>query len=607
MLENLYLLILVGTVLVLLAAFSSLIASRIGAPLLLLFLSVGLIAGTDGLGLEFDDAGLAYFIGTLALAIILFDSGFQTPFSTFRQAAAPAITLATIGVLVTSVIFGLAADYIMGFGLLEGMLLGAIVGSTDAAAVFFLLKTSGITLRDRVRSLLEIESGTNDPMAIFLTIAIVELLRQGGGFEQLGFSVLLGFVQQMGLGIIAGLIGGRGIEFFIAKLTIDRALLPILIMALALAVFALTGALGGSGFLAVYVAGLYAGNADLKRAPSIKRFQDGMTWLAQIIMFLLLGLLATPRNFDAILVPGVALALFLIFLARPIAVWLCLIPFDFRKREKLFVSWVGLRGAVSILLAILPILSGLEASSDFFNIAFVIVLISLLLQGWTLASVAKWLQLTVPPRIGPLEKFELELPGSADHELLSYRVVEGSPVATGARVPRWARPSLVIRNGRSMRYQYAGRLQQGDYVYLFISPRFSPLLDRLFASRAPVAEDDKEFYGEFTINPSSSAVSLADAYELTLTKDESELTVAELMSRRLGGLPSYGDRVPIGSVELIVRETGSENAVVSAGLSLSPPDDKLLPAIKRMKDARSKIRRFFKSPKSDDEAPGKKR
>ena len=598
MLENLYLFILVGTILVLLAAFSSLIASRIGAPLLLLFLSVGLIAGTDGLGLEFDDAGLAYFIGTLALAVILFDSGFQTKFSTFRQAAGPAITLATVGVLITSVIFGIAANFVLGFGLLEGMLLGAIVGSTDAAAVFFLLKTSGITLRDRVRSLLEIESGTNDPMAIFLTIAIVELLRQGGGFEQLGFSVLLGFVQQMGLGIVAGLIGGRGIAFFIAKLAIDRALLPILIMALALAVFALTGALGGSGFLAVYVAGLYAGNSDLKRAPSMKRFQDGMTWLAQIIMFLILGLLATPRNFDDILVPGVALALFLIFVARPIAVWLCLLPFDFRKREKLFVSWVGLRGAVSILLAILPILAGLEASSDFFNIAFVLVLISLLLQGWTLASVARWLQLTVPPRIGPLEKFELELPGAADHELLSYRVVEGSPVATGTRVPRWARPSLVIRNGRSMRFQYAGRLQPGDYVYLFISPRFPPLLDRLFASRAPVAEDDKEFFGEFTINPTSSAASLAEAYDFPLAEDETDLTVAALMSRRLGGYPSYGDRVPIGSVELIVRETSAEDAVVGAGLSLSPPEDKLLPVFNSVKDGRSALRRLFKRTRS---------
>ncbi|MDY8110266.1 potassium/proton antiporter [Fulvimarina sp. 2208YS6-2-32] len=577
MLDDLYILILVGTLLVLLAAFSSILASRFGTPLLLLFLSVGLIAGTDGLGLEFDNAPLAYFVGTLALAVILFDSGFQTPFSTFRQAAAPAITLATIGVLVTSVLFGLAAEWLLGVGLLEGILLGAIVGSTDAAAVFFLLKTSGITLRDRVKSLLEIESGTNDPMAIFLTIALVELLREGSGTDALGFGILLGFIQQMGLGLVAGLIGGRGIAYFIAKLDVDRALLPILIIALSLAVFALTGALDGSGFLAVYVAGLYAGNANLKRAASIKRFQEGMTWLAQIIMFLILGLLATPRNFDTILIPGVLLALFLIFLARPLAVWLCLVPFGFRRRETVFVSWVGLRGAVSILLAILPILAGLDVSTTFFNIAFVIVLTSLLLQGWTLASVARWLRLTVPPRIGPVEKFELELPGDASHELLSYKVVENSPVATGARVPRWARPSLVIRDGRSMRYQYAGRLKPGDYVFLFISPRYPPLLDRLFASPAPVADDDDEFFGEFTINPASLAGSLAEAYGLQLGEDESTLTVAALIARRLGGRASYGDRAVIEPVELIVRETDADGVVTSAGLSLSPPDDSLLP------------------------------
>ncbi|MER0237605.1 potassium/proton antiporter [Fulvimarina sp. MAC8] len=601
MLEDLYLVILVGTVLVLLAAFSSLLASRFGTPLLLLFLSVGLIAGTDGLGLEFDNEPVAYFVGTLALAVILFDSGFQTPLSTFRQAAAPAITLATIGVLGTAVLFGLAANWLLGIGLMEGMLLGAIVGSTDAAAVFFLLKTSGIILRDRIRSLLEIESGTNDPMAIFLTIALVELLAEGGGFEQLGISVLLGFIQQMGLGIVAGLIGGRGIAYFIARLTVDRGLLPILIIALALALFALTGALGGSGFLAVYVAGLYAGNAGLKRAASIRRFQEGMTWLAQIIMFLILGLLATPRNFDAILIPGILLAFFLIFVARPVAVWLCLLPFGFRKRETLFISWVGLRGAVSILLAILPILGGIEGFYAFFNIAFVIVLTSLLLQGWTLASVARWLRLTVPPRIGPIEKFELELPGAADHELLSYRVVEGSPVATGSRVPRWARPSLVIRNGRSMRYQYAGRLQPGDYVYLFISPRFPPLLDRLFASRSPVEEDDEEFFGEFTINPASPAASLAEAYGFDLPEEERELTVDELMSRRLGGYPSYGDRAPIGPVELIVRETGPDRTIVSAGLSLSPPDNTLLPIFRSTKEGRSAIRRLFRRAKSNDQ------
>ncbi|MEE2950400.1 MAG: potassium/proton antiporter [Pseudomonadota bacterium] len=570
MIVDIYLIILVGTVLILFAAFSSLLAFRFGAPLLLIFLSVGLLAGTDGLGLEFDNAPLAYFVGTVALAIILFDSGFQTKLSTFKQAAAPALTLATVGVVGTAALFGWAASLLLGVSFLEGFLLGSIVGSTDAAAVFFLLKTGGITIRDRVRSLLEIESGTNDPMAIFLTITLVELVSSGVSLSDLGGDVVLGFFQQMGLGLGFGLAGGWLIAWLVARLALDRGLLPIVTLALAFLIFALTGAIGGSGFLAVYVAGLYAGNARLKSAATLKRFQDGMTWLAQMAMFLILGLLATPREFDAIVWQAILLAGFLIFVARPVAVWLCLLPFNFQRRETAFVSWVGLRGAVSILLAILPLIEGLDASRTLFNTAFIIVLASLLVQGWTLASVAKRLRLTVPPKIGPIEKFELELPGSPDHELLSYRVVENSPVAKGVRVPRWARPSLVIREGRSMRYQYAGRLRPGDYVFLFISPRFPPLLDRLFASPAPVEEDDREFFGDFAVDPTRDAGSLADAYDVPLSEDDRALTIAELMTRRLGGQAEYGDRAIIGPVELIVRETDPNGTITSAGLSLSP-------------------------------------
>ncbi|MEX6507292.1 potassium/proton antiporter [Jiella sp. M17.18] len=570
MLELLYVAILVGTLLILVAAFSSLLAFRFGAPLLLLFLSIGLIAGVDGLGLDFNNAGLAYFVGTVALAIILFDSGFGTQLSAFRQAAYPAITLATLGVLITAILFGLAASALLHLPVLEGVLLGAIVGSTDAAAVFFLLRVGGVTIRDRVRSLLEIESGTNDPMAIFLTIALVEAMGKGENADGLGLGVLVGFAEQMGIGLVFGLAGGWMIRFVLTRLTIDRGLLPIVTLGLALLVFALTGTVGGSGFLAVYVAGLFAGNSGIKSASHIKHFQEGLTWLAQIIMFLILGLLATPTEFGVIIWPALGLAAFLIFVARPIAVWLCLLPFQVSRRETAFVSWVGLRGAVSILLAIVPLIGGLDDARVFFNSAFIIVLASLLVQGWTIGVVARRLGLVVPPRIGPIEKFELELPGTPDHELLSYRVVADSPVAKGERVPRWARPSLVIRDGRSMRYQYAGRLQPGDYVYLFISPRFPPLLDRLFASPAPVTQDDAEFFGEFSLDPSAEARELAAAYGVKLAADEAEMTVSELMIRRLGGEAEYGDRLYLAPVELIVRQTGIDGEVVAAGLSLEP-------------------------------------
>lgn len=499
--EAFYIVVLVSTALVLLAAFSSLLAFRFGAPLLLLFLMIGLAAGVDGLGIEFSNNYLAYILGSIALAVILFDSGFGTPMQAFRLAAVPSLALASVGVLITASLFAFAAMWLLNFTWLEGLLLGSIVASTDAAAVFFLLRIGGINIRDKVRSTLEVESGTNDPMAIFLTIALVEVLASGERYAGINIGMLAMFVQQMGLGVILGLLGGMMIVLIVSKLDTDRGLTPIFVLALALLVFSFTGAVGGSGFLAVYVAGIYAGNRKMQAIGTIKRFQDGMTWLAQIIMFLVLGLLATPSQFPVIIVPAILLALFLIFVARPLAIWLSLLPFDYTQQEIGFVAWVGLRGAVSILLAIMPILGGLENGQIYFNTAFIIVLVSLLLQGWTIKPVAKKLGLIIPPRIGAVDKVEVDLPGAANHELLSYRVIKDSPVLRGERIPRWATPSLVIRDGKSMRYQYAGRLREHDLVYLFIVPSYSRLLDRLFASRAPVDDDDAEFFGAFALSP----------------------------------------------------------------------------------------------------------
>lgn len=570
MLEAMYLVILIGTLLVLISAFSSLLAFRFGAPLLLLFLCIGLAAGVDGLGINFSNASAAYFIGSLALAIILFDSGFGTSIQSFRQAAAPAIALATIGVVFTTLLFALAARFVFDFTWLEALLFGAIVGSTDAAAVFFLLRIGGINIRDKVRSTLEIESSSNDPMAIFLTITLVELIANGTPLGEMGVDLLISFGLQMGVGLLAGFIGGMIIVSLVNRLNLERGLTPIFVIALSLLVFSATGVAGGSGFLAVYVAGLYAGNRQIRSAPTLKRFQDGMTWLAQILMFLLLGLLATPSQFPAIAVPAIAMAVFLIFVARPLAVWLTLLPFDYKREETAFVSWVGLRGAVSILLAILPLLGNLENATTFFNAAFIIVLVSLIVQGWTINPLARRLGLVVPARIGPVDKVELELPGTALHELLAYRVVPDSPVATGERIPRWARPSLVIRDGKSMRYQYAGRLQAGDYVYLFISSRYPRLLDRLFASPLPVQSDDAEFFGEFSIDPQRPAKDLHAAYDIGLAKDELELSIDALLTKRLGGKVEFGDRVVLKNVEIIVRDVDDQGRTTSAGLSLDP-------------------------------------
>ncbi|KQV66096.1 potassium/proton antiporter [Rhizobium sp. Root1220] len=609
--EAFYIVVLVSTALVLLAAFSSLLAFRFGAPLLLLFLAIGLLAGTDGLGIEFTNNYLAYILGSIALAIILFDSGFGTPVQAFKHAAIPALTLASVGVLMTAALVAVAAMWLLRFTWLEGMLLGSIVASTDAAAVFFLLRIGGINIRDKVRSTLEVESGTNDPMAIFLTIALVEVLASGERYGGINVSMLAMFVQQMGLGVILGLLGGMMIVLIVGKLDTDRGLTPIFVLALALLVFSATGTVGGSGFLAVYVAGIYAGNGKLPGYASIKRFQDGMTWLAQIIMFLVLGLLATPSQFPAIAIPAVLLALFLIFIARPLAIWLSLLPYDYTQQEIGFVAWVGLRGAVSILLAIMPILGGLENGQVYFNTAFIIVLVSLLVQGWTIKPVAKKLGLIIPPRMGAVDKVEVDLPGAANHELLSYRVIKDSPVLRGERIPRWATPSLVIRDGKSMRYQYAGRLRENDLVYLFVVPSYSRLLDKLFASRAAVEEDDADFFGAFAISPARPAADLDAAYGPgLLNESEKGLTIADLMKQRLGGKAEYADRVRLGSIILIVRDLDDHDHITSVGMSLEAVEPATkLPIFLNLHDIKDRIRDRLNGRKSREAttagAPGK--
>lgn len=533
--------------------------------MLLVFLFVGLAAGEDGLGLQFSDAGSAYFVGSLALAVILFDSGFGTSIKSFRQAAGPAITLATAGVLVTAALVGLAAYLLLGLGWLQSFLLGAIVGSTDAAAVFFLLRIGQITVKDRVRSTLEVESGSNDPMAIFLTVMLVELIAADVSYPDIG--VLIGFFQQMGLGVALGLSGGLLISVTVNRIDLEGALYPVMVLGAALFLFALAGILGGSGFLAVYVAGLVAGNRRLRGADSLRRFQGGMTWLAQIVMFVMLGLYAAPSEFVAAAPGALLLAFVLIFVARPIAVWLCLLPFGFRSREQIFVGWVGLRGAVSILLAILPVIAELPNGQLYFNTVFIVVLVSLVLQGWTIRPLARWLKLIVPPTIGPLDRVELELPGTANHELVVYRVADGSPVARGARLPRWARPSLIIRDGQSMKYQQVRQLRPSDNVYVFSPPQLVRLLDRLFAGPTAVAPDDRDFFGVFDVDPSQSIHTLAGHYGLTLPENTTDVTIQEFIASRVGGHAELGDRVALDTVELVVREVDDQGKTSAAGLA----------------------------------------
>lgn len=562
-----YPVILVGAGLIVVSVLTSALAFRFGAPLLLIFLCIGLIAGEDGLGLMFDDANIAYFLGSLALAVILFDSGFGTRTQTLKRAAAPAIVLATVGVLLTTLLVGVVARYLFGLPWLYALLIGAIVSSTDAAAVFFLLRTGGIKIYKRVRSILEVESGSNDPMAIFLTILLIELILADGR-SNIATSFLTGFGMQMGLGLVIGLGAGYLIVVVVNRIHLEEALYPIVVMASALCVFALTGEFGGSGFLAVYVAGIVAGNSAIKGESALRRYQQGMTWLAQIVMFLVLGLFVTPSEFGPVLLPAVALGLFLIFVGRPLAVWLCLLPFGFDRQTVTFSCWVGLRGAVSILLGILPIVLGVEGADLFLNTAFIMVLTSLLVQGWTIKLAARWLNLIVPSQAGPVERIELELPGNPRHEFLIYRVIDDSPLIAGRHLPRWARPSLVVRDGRSFAFERVGHLMPGDYVYLFAPPEYVALLDQLFAKPQGPSKDDKAFFGEFKVKPESRLADLQRSYDLPVREGQSEeQTIAEYIAAELGSSPVVGDRVPLGPLDLVVRAVYQGTAITEIGLA----------------------------------------
>lgn len=562
--------ILIGAGLIALSILTSVVAFRFGAPLLLVFLSIGLIAGEDGLGLVFNDAEIAYFLGSLALAVILFDSGFGTRTQTLKRAAAPAFVLATIGVLLTTLFVGVAARFLFDLPWLYALLMGAVISSTDAAAVFFLLRAGGVKIYKRVRSMLEVESGSNDPMAIFLTVLFIEMIvadKSGG----LVMAFLTGFGLQMGLGLAGGVVGGYLIVEIVKRVKLEDALYPILVMACALCVFALTAYLGGSGFLAIYVAGIVAGNRPMKAASALRRYQQGMTWLAQIVMFLVLGLFVTPSDFGAVLFPALLLGLFLIVVGRPLAVLLCLLPFRLDRATLTFNSWVGLRGAVSILLGILPTVMGVEGADIFINVAFIMVVTSLVVQGWTIRPAARWLRLIVPTSSGPVERVELQLPGDLPHELLVYRVLPNSPlIARVSKLPEAVHPSLLVRRGQALPPDQAWPPQPDDLVYMFTPPDCVPELDWLFSQARVPDASDSEALREFPLDPQASLSDVANVYGLSeLPVDDPALTLGQYMRQQLKNHPVVGDRVPAGQFELVVRRVHRGETIADIGLSLA--------------------------------------
>jgi len=569
--EHWNLAILVGALLLLVSIVASDISSRMGAPLLLVFLALGMLAGEDGPGgIRFDNFDIAYVVGTLALAVIIFDGGMRTRREMFRVALWPAASLATLGVLVTAGLVGTFAAWVLGLHWMQGLLLGAIVGSTDAAAVFSLLRHAGSGLKERVEATLEIESASNDPMAIFLTVALLELLATGRG--AVDAAVLVSFAQQFGLGALLGVAGGALLVWLINRLTLATGLYPLLAMSGALFVFAVTAQLGGSGFLAVFLAGLMLGNSRMQAAQNILRVHDGLAWLSQIALFLILGLLLNPSELLEVATPAIAIAAFLMLVARPAAVALSLLPFRFPWREQLFISWVGLRGAVPVVLALFPLLYGADHARLYFNVAFFIVLISLLLQGWTIAPVARWLRLEVPPTTEPLQRVTLDIPGHFEHEILCYEVKPRSAISGRAHgeleLPADKQVMAVMRDGAPQLLRPELQFRAGDYVYVLARPRSLARLSMLFDPHVePDRLEEHRYFGDFVLNGDAVAGELAAVYGFAIPEGAADKTLARYLDESFRGRVVVGDRVGLGSAELVVREI-EDGRVTRVGLRL---------------------------------------
>ncbi|MDD3764472.1 MAG: potassium/proton antiporter [Nevskiales bacterium] len=556
-------LILLAGLLFLVSILATVVTPRVGIPLLLVFLLVGMLAGEDGPGgIEFDNYPLAHLAATAALAVILFDGGMRTSIQSFRVGLRPALSLATVGVLITTAIVGTLSAWLLDLSWAEGLLVGAIVGSTDAAAVFSLLHTRAVSLNERVSAALEIESGTNDPMAVFSTLALITYLQQPDSFGLP--AALLMLVQQMSLGAAIGLAGGWLLLHGLNRLPLGDALYPLLALFGGLTIFGATATLGGSGFLAVYLAGLLLGNRRVRSAAGIRRFHDGIAWMSQIGMFVILGLLVSPHRLLPLVVPGLALSLGLILIARPIAVGLSIAPFRFPWREQVYIAWVGLRGSVPIVLATYPWLAGLDSAELFFNIAFFIVLVSLIVQGSTVASAARLLGLQVPPTSARIHRVDIDLPGQRGFEVVSYRLSRNSrligsdPHRLESRLPEFSRIVCLARKGHVLDDRAWGPLQAGDYLSLLASQAHLPALDQLFeAPRDPVEPAARLYYGEFVISPQAPLADLCEAYGVEAPEGIGDATAEDLLSRHLPH-PVVGDRLRLGELQLVIRKVDGD-------------------------------------------------
>lgn len=550
-------LILLAAILILVGIVSSKLSARLGLPVLVLFLVIGMLAGESGIGgIAFDNPVGAHTLGTLALAIILFDGGLQTPTASIKQVWKPASLLATLGVLVTALITGLAASYILGLSLLEGLLIGAIVGSTDAAAVFSLLRNAGIHINKKLKSTLEIESASNDPMAIFLTVGLLEVLvnnmEPGAGLLQL-------FVLQMGVGALVGLgIGWASVKIINRIHLVASGLYPVMVAACGFLSFGISANLGGSGFLAIFLTGVFIGNHRITFQRSTFLFHDGLAWLSQIVMFVVLGLLINPASLLDVWLEGLLIAAVLILVARPIAVVPVMKMFGFNTRETTLVAWVGLRGSVPIILAIFPLMFGLPGADLIFNVVFFVVLISATIQGTTLPLVARKLGLTEKPPAVPAASLEITALEEVDADIVEYTLSD-HPRAAGRRLSQMALPettvvAMITRGKDVIPPRGSTKLMAGDHLFVVLRPGTRPFIDCVFSDAVDKVSNELPDQ-ELKLKGSTRVDDLRHSYGLHIEAEDAQISLDALLRKKLSNQPSVGTSVQIEGLTLAVLET----------------------------------------------------
>ena len=593
--DTLNILYLVGALLIFASIMASTLSARLGVPLLLLFLIVGMLAGEQGiLGIEFSQYGLANFVGQAALACILLDGGLRTSFKSFRVGLKPAITLATLGVLVTVVVLGIFVTWLLDVDWRFGLLMAAIVGSTDAAAVFSLLRNGGVKLNDRVQATLELESGANDPLAILLVTGLIALNVDPAGQTAIGFLLLL--LQQLGFGLGMGLLFGFLLARLLPKLHLAEGMYAILILSAGLAVFAATNLLGGSGFLAVYLTGVLIGNHKVRSTEHVMRVMDSFAWLSQAVLFVVLGLLATPSNVINVWHYSVAITAFMILIARPIAVYTSVKPFKFKDREIGFISWVGLRGAVPITLALLPVMAGIDNAFMLFDIAFGVVVLSLILQGMTIPFMANLFRVRIPTNKDPKEELEVWVSDKASITLYEFEVQSGAfaigrhPMDVSRRIsPDEISVFALLRKQEIVVVDESTKLKFGDSVWYAMRGNHASKIANIFNDTTLDRKVIDDFYGDWLLSPSvklgdlpfftdimesetlvESLKSQADHVEQedeTFQKSMWDQTVAEYVKGSLGTAPVSGDTVAISEEwALVIKEVDDKGKLRTIGL-----------------------------------------